>query len=281
MVIIGRRHFMIKLKYIWINSYKRIVKVNYHIHRCYEIVYYIDANGHSDYYDKTEIESDINTDNISYVNNLESLNKNSLEFVNNSLIFFPKNIIHNEIHTRPANVIAIGFDIIDDDKFSLTPKLILDNKLAFYRTFQTIASEYLNKYKHFDLMIESLIGKLLIEITRKDNDVLKRTNPLLFAKSYINEYFSTDINLDELAQTSGYSSEHFRFLFKNYTGLSPKAYILEKRLEYAKELLNNTTYSLNDLSGICGFNDYAQFSTFFKKRTNISPKDYRKLKTKG
>lgn len=270
---------MIKLKYVWINSYKKTVKVNYHLHRCYEIVYYIDAKGHCDYLTTYDVDKEVNNDHISYVKNLDNYEINTLEFVNNSLVFFPKLFVHNEIHEKPANIIALGFDVLDEEKFISTPKLIIDNNLSFYRKIQTIAAEYLNKNKHYDLMIENLICNMLIDITRKDNQVLEKINPMLFAKSYINEYFATDINLDELAQTSGYSSEHFRYLFKNYTGLSPKAYILEKRINHAKELLTKTEYSLSDIASMCGYDDYAQFSAFFKKRTSYSPREYRKLYT--
>lgn len=73
-----------------------------------------------------------------------------------------------------------------------------------------------------------------------------------------------------------------RIIFPKYLkkkfGLTPKVYIQEKRLEYAKKLIMETELTLNQISELCGFSDYIQFSKFYKKKEGISPSQVRNTK---
>ncbi len=83
------------------------------------------------------------------------------------------------------------------------------------------------------------------------------------------------IDLTELARSTGYCDDHFRIVFKKKTGLSPKEYILEARLNAAKKMLTDSRLSLSDISFKCGYEYYSQFSLFFKNRTSLTPSEYR------
>lgn len=74
---------------------------------------------------------------------------------------------------------------------------------------------------------------------------------------------------------AGYSYHHFRHLFKAKTGLAPFEYIIEKRIEAAKNLLSNTNKSITYISENCGFSSCSQFSMLFKKHCGLSPKQFR------
>jgi len=64
--------------------------------------------------------------------------------------------------------------------------------------------------------------------------------------------------------------------FNTQIGISPKQYILNKRLEYAKELLVNTNASIFEIANSVGFPDQLYFSRIFKIKEKISPSEYRK-----
>ena len=53
-------------------------------------------------------------------------------------------------------------------------------------------------------------------------------------------------------------------------------YLLERRLEEAKQLLKNDDYSLSIISQMLGFSSPSYFSQIFKKNENMSPNEYRK-----
>jgi len=65
-------------------------------------------------------------------------------------------------------------------------------------------------------------------------------------------------------------------LFKETTGKNFKEYVMEKRMEYAGELLKTTAYKVAEISGMAGFEDPEYFSSLFKAKYGQTPTQYRK-----
>lgn len=70
--------------------------------------------------------------------------------------------------------------------------------------------------------------------------------------------------------------ESFRKKFKSLYHISPNAYQLNYRINYAKTLLADNQKTLEEIAQICGFSDGFAFSKAFKKRCGISPEQFRK-----
>ena len=72
---------------------------------------------------------------------------------------------------------------------------------------------------------------------------------------------------------------YFSYLFKQEMGIGFSNYLLNCRMESARELLVETNLKIKDIALESGFNDYHYFSKTFKKLHNMSPADYRKEAT--
>jgi AraC family transcriptional regulator len=92
---------------------------------------------------------------------------------------------------------------------------------------------------------------------------------------YIDESLDQNIRLADLAQLAKMSQSHFSRLFKQSTGLSPHQYLLQQRVERAKQLLKKTNKSLLEIALICGFDSHSHFTRQFKKLTGITPRSFR------
>ena len=90
------------------------------------------------------------------------------------------------------------------------------------------------------------------------------------------EDIAGDKDLESIAKILNVSYSLFRREFKNKCGISPGQYRLELKLAKAKELLYSTNMSIAEVSEKLHFECLGQFSTFFKKRTGVSPLEYRK-----
>lgn len=96
------------------------------------------------------------------------------------------------------------------------------------------------------------------------------------AVKIIDYNFNNDITVEKIAKTLHLTPAHLTRKFRAATGLSPKQYILNKRIEYAKELLANTNSSIFEIANSVGFFDQLYFSRIFKIKEGMSPSEYRK-----
>jgi AraC family transcriptional regulator len=88
--------------------------------------------------------------------------------------------------------------------------------------------------------------------------------------------FDSDLSLQALANESGYSRVHFVRMFKAATGSSPHNYLLNLKLERARELLKNPSMPLIDIALDCGFSSHSHLSRLFHKFVGVTPSAYRR-----
>ncbi len=89
---------------------------------------------------------------------------------------------------------------------------------------------------------------------------------------YLNEnYCDHNIDYEYVASLCDMSYSYFRRLFLNCMGVSPAKYVVNKKIEYSKELLSSKQYSISEIAGIVGFKDVYYFSHTFKKLTGYAP----------
>lgn len=94
--------------------------------------------------------------------------------------------------------------------------------------------------------------------------------------SYFSTNYNLDINIEEYASSKGMSVSWFIHNFKKYTGETPMQFLTSIRITNAQILLETTTYSVNEISRIVGYNNPLYFSRIFHKRKGYSPQQYRK-----
>ncbi len=79
-----------------------------------------------------------------------------------------------------------------------------------------------------------------------------------------------------LAYECNISEVYFRKLFTKHFGISPKQFIIDLRIQRAKQLLSEGVLSVAAISEQCGFSNPYHFCRLFKQRTGITPSEYRK-----
>lgn len=96
------------------------------------------------------------------------------------------------------------------------------------------------------------------------------------ARAYLQESVESDISMPDVAAYLNMSYTTFRHAFKKYTGLSPAQYFINLKLHRAKEMLRGTTASVKEISYILHFESPEYFATAFRKKTGMSPSEFRK-----
>ncbi len=95
------------------------------------------------------------------------------------------------------------------------------------------------------------------------------------AIAYMNEHYSEDISLSEIASHVGFTPNYFSAYFKNVTGEKVVDYLTKIKLEKAKEFLLNPTMSMATICEKVGYKSITHFYKLFKKYMNMTPAEYR------
>ncbi len=95
-------------------------------------------------------------------------------------------------------------------------------------------------------------------------------------KQILDDSLTVPIDITAVSKTLFRSRSSVNREFIRAYGISPYQYLLNKRIELAKNLLKNTDYSVKDIAAILVFADSFHFSNVFKHKTGKSPTEYRK-----
>lgn len=129
------------------------------------------------------------------------------------------------------------------------------------------------------LAITTIINLLLFtnQLFHNSNHIeYKNIMPKLIINlmKYIDNHLTDAITLENISRELHYSANYISAQFKHHTGLTLRAYILDKRIENAKKLLLSGK-NVSETCVLSGFNDYANFIRSFTKKTGISPGHYK------
>ena len=93
---------------------------------------------------------------------------------------------------------------------------------------------------------------------------------------FIEAHLDTGPSLGQMAEIAHVSPYHFARQFKAATGLPPHQYVIARRVERARQLLQeNCDLSLAEIASRAGFSDQSQFSLHFKRLVGVTPKQFR------
>ena len=124
--------------------------------------------------------------------------------------------------------------------------------------------------------LSCLLERILIEAAR--SNIGSSKNKVLLNKSinHINEFFNKSIKIPELAKMENMCMTNYNKTFKQIMGVSPTKYIINLRMNSAKELLEFTDLSIMEIGINCGYDDLNFFSKTFKANEGMTPSNYRK-----
>ena len=147
-----------------------------------------------------------------------------------------------------------------------------------------LLSELQQEHTANKLYVESLSNVLAVHLIRQyttahlqavmyEGGLTQRQ--LLQVLDYINAHLHQEIKLTDLASLLGMSEFHLGRQFKQVIGTTPYQYLLQQRIERAKQLLKQSDRSIADIALTCGFNSHSHLSKQFRQLTGTTPKAYR------
>lgn len=154
----------------------------------------------------------------------------------------------------------IAFTLLAESK-SETPA----GKLYADSLIQTLTLHLLKNYSNAASVQESINGGLSGYRLRR-------------VQEFISANLEEDLSLAQLAEVADLSQFHFARAFRKSTGQTPQHYLMEQRIERAKQLLSKNDLPIVEISLRTGFKNQSHFTTLFRKFTKSTPKLWREMK---
>ena len=159
-----------------------------------------------------------------------------------------------------GEMFIMRLDIQDKTERSLTFKKSCQECFQVSQLFMTLMS--------FE---ETLMNEV---IEKRDMDQLR---PVRLAKQYIQNHYWEPITLEEVSENVGLSTAYFSALFKKETEVGFAKYLMNVRMDQAKELLRNTSIPVAEVCVKGVYPDKKHFTHTCEKVTGLKPAVYRKL----
>ena len=158
-----------------------------------------------------------------------------------------------------------------------------------YQILLDMCKEYISDNPYSELSIFSLLIKMLISLyenhiqstdlfqnvnVNKHQEYVAKFGNLL---EYIDNHYTEDLTLEDMADIIGFSKYHFSRLFKQYTNYTFCDYLKHRRIQAAEMLLDQPEYSITEVALQSGFPSISTFNRIFKEYKNCTPTEFRNM----
>jgi AraC-like DNA-binding protein len=195
------------------------------------------------------------------------------------LLFFPRYLDYSS-KALPTHTRFLG-DFLDNASLK-SGYLLRDNEFEqdFNRITSKLNEEYELKQAGYNMVVKGLLyeflgflqraGMLLMPAAIEESSLMK----IARCCNYIEENYSRQITMGEVAGVMGYSSGHFSRLFKLITGRTYKNYLDYVRVAEAKWMLAYGHEPVFRVAEMSGFENPSSFSRAFRRISGITPTQY-------
>ena len=234
------------------------------------------------------------------VETISAYDFSTIQIAQHEMLFLPKDMYLISDYTKPEKTLKAYMFFFDDniiDTF-LSQKVLNENsyerKVSFFKIeinsgiqnyINTLKSVSENQY-HSKAFLELKLLELLhiVDANDKNNTLL---NTLLSVNkdknkrnitSLMKRHFLSSLTLEDFARLSGRSLSSFYRDFKQNNDISPKQYLINLKLDYAKDTLQKEDINISKLSIRLGYKNLSHFIKAFKVRFHQTPKQFSKQK---
>lgn len=142
--------------------------------------------------------------------------------------------------------------------------------------FRRIYSTWIEKNDGYYYKCLSMLYAILDELTQQHYTPNAKHAVIEPAVQYIRTHYVADkIEIPYLAQLCGISESYLKQLFVASYGLSPKKYVIRRKMEHAIELINSKLFTISEIAEQLGYENVYYFSRVFKETFGVSPTHYR------
>ncbi len=169
------------------------------------------------------------------------------------------------------------FDIMN--AYGIHQQTVFENanlKEDFEKFFELDGDPCFNE--HIYPRASAIIFEMLMKLAEKNREVRRVSDLAHEIKFMLSTSVKKPFSLETLTEKFFLSESQIIREFKKYYHVTPYKYLLNLRIDYAKNLLDNSDMTVKEIAELLTFSNEYYFSNYFKQRVGVSPKNYRKEK---
>jgi len=186
-------------------------------------------------------------------------------------IFLPKDESYTLYGDKAGIFPVINFECIDFECNSIIA-IPIPNPETYIKDYEQMKALFLfarNRTKVISIFYNILHH--LSAVNTIDSEIIAP------AMKYIEQSISDpELSNKKIANLCGISEVYFRKLFREQYSTTPKQYIIDIRIDKAKQLLTDGILKINAIAECCGFSNSYHFCRVFRNKTGMSPSEYMK-----
>ena len=199
-----------------------------------------------------------------------------------ALVYYPPDVSHAESHRSSGRHFLVEIDFNGLERVR-DCGADLDEPTFLHSSFPiAVAARMYNEFTQRDsfsaLALESMTTELLIASSRKSS-ASDRKPPkwLARAKEYLDDNYLDPPSLTELAHAADVHPTHLARTFRKFEKCTAGEYVRRVRLEEARRRIASTDMPLSEIAVETGFADQSHLSRVFKRETNFTPAEFRRV----
>ncbi len=187
-----------------------------------------------------------------------------------SVVFVPSGIEYSTnadkgemmvVHFKSLNYTYDNIEVLDTNA---SPELV--------HLFKKLLSKWDNKQMNYKFKTTALFYDILASISINQGDNPQKADELMFkCAEFISSNFENPmLTITDVADFAHISEPYLRRKFNEQFGTSPKKYLINQRIAFAKHLISTEYFTQTEVAEKCGFSDVKYFRTAFKKETGMT-----------
>lgn len=199
----------------------------------------------------------------------------------NEDVYIPENLgyVKADLAEMPIDEKLVHRNVYYPANIQFPEKMVMNEHARFRELFKRLLNQFQNRGFGSEMLMKSTFYEMLYMVISqiKENNQEENVDDHEIVYRYLQNLaddYDNHMDVASIALEYGMSPKKFRGVFKSAMQKTPKAYIIERKIQKAKELLETNRYHVGEVAYMLGYDDVFYFSKLFKRKVGISPRQY-------